>query len=194
MTDAYPLYWPEGWPRTRNRESSRFQPHGLAAESQRIINELHLLGARNSVISTNVALRRDGLPYSSQKAPDDPGVAVYFTLNGRQQCIPCDRWAAVEENARAIWKSIEALRGLDRWGAKSFVDAAFRGFEALPAPGQKRQWWEVMGFPPGVTVTADEIKAKFRELARKHHPDKGGSTEMYQEIVAARDEGLRACQ
>src|SRR5690606_31281193 len=126
MTEAYPLQWPAGWPRTpaHKRQRSRFQPNGLADEAMSIRWELERLGARYPVVSTNIALRRDGLPYSNQKRPDDPGVAVYFELDGRAQCIPCDRWQTVEENARAIWKSIEALRGLERWGAKSFVDAA----------------------------------------------------------------------
>src|SRR5690606_6952544 len=108
MTQAYPLQWPAGWPRTApyRRTASRFRPGGLAAEARECLWELHRLGARNAVISTNIELRRDGLPYSGRRAPDDPGVAAYFTYEGRQQCIPCDRWATVEENLRAIWKSI----------------------------------------------------------------------------------------
>lgn len=173
MTEAYPLYWPEGWPRTERRQHSRFEPHGLAAETAKIRNELSLLGARHVVVSTNIELRRDGLPYSNQRRPDDPGVAVYFLLKDRQQCIPCDRWWTVEENARAIWKSIEALRGLDRWGAKSFVDAAFKGFQALPAPGVTH-WRNVLG---SSVVTLADAETRYRELARERHPDKPGGSE-----------------
>src|SRR3954464_15309435 len=129
MTNAYPLAWPNGWPRTpaAKRQPSRFSPGALSKEAQETIWELARLGARQAVISTNVELRQDGLPYSNRRKPDDPGVAVYFMYEKRQQCIPCDRWSTVEENLRAIWKSIEALRSLERWGAKSFVDAAFTG-------------------------------------------------------------------
>lgn len=173
MTEAFPLYWPEGWPRTKNRQTSRFNPYGLAAESRCILDELKLLGATDAIISTNIPLRRDGLPYSNQKI-DDPGVAVYFNLNGEKQCIPCDRWWTVEENARAIWKSINALRGLERWGAKSFVSAAFRGFKALPNPTSKTPWRDVLGDCGNL----DEAKSKFRELARKDHPDHGGNAKQ----------------
>lgn len=176
MTEAYPLQWPEGWPRTppHKRQPSRFSPSGMKDESQYVLWELERLGARHAVVSTNVELRRDGLPYSSRRAPDDPGVAVYFLLDDRQQCIPCDRWAKVEENARAVWKSIEALRGLERWGAKSFVDAAFRGFEALPPPSGG-SWWEVLGIPRHSDREAAETA--YRAKAKEAHPDAGGNAE-----------------
>lgn len=190
MTEAYPLYWPEGWPRTdpRRRKGSRFEPGNLAAESRRLRDELVRLGATHVVISTDVPLRRDGLPYTGGQ-PTDSGVAVYFMLDERQQCIPCDRWATVEENARAIWKSIEALRGLDRWGAKSFVDAAFKGFEALPEPGTTH-WRSTLRSD---VKTVEDAEQRYREMARRSHPDSpGGSHEMMADlnraIKAARDE------
>ena len=63
-----------------------------------IVRELHLLGARNIVISTNIELRREGLPDAGRPAPADLGVAVYFTYNGSEQCIPCDKWRTIREN------------------------------------------------------------------------------------------------
>lgn len=192
MTTAYPLAWPNGWPRTpsHRRQPSRFSPGGLSKEAQETIWELSRLGARNAVISTNIELRRDGLPYSGRRAPDDPGVAVYFTYEGRQQCIPCDRWSTVEENLRAIWKSIEALRSLERWGAKSFVDAAFTGFTAIAGPASARAWWDVLGISQW--ANREQINAAWRDKARQAHPDAGGSDAAMSEINAARDQGLRA--
>lgn len=193
MTEAFPLQWPQGWPRTpdNQRQPSRFAPHGLTDEARYVEWELERLGATHFVVSTNVELRRDGLPYSSRRQPEDPGVAVYFLLDGRQQCIPCDRWRKVEENTRAIWKSIEALRGLERWGAKSFVDAAFRGFEALPPPGSvvnggppaNRAWWEVLEVAPD--ASQEIADAAYRTKARKAHPDAGGSAEAMAELNQA---------
>jgi hypothetical protein len=43
-----------------------------------LLNEIKLLGGRLPVISTNVRLRRDGLPYANDHVPDDKGAAVYF--------------------------------------------------------------------------------------------------------------------
>lgn len=44
-----------------------------------LLAELRLLGAKGLVVSTNVELRLDGLPYSESRHIADPGVAVYFT-------------------------------------------------------------------------------------------------------------------
>jgi len=54
--------------------------------------ELDRLGEKNIIISTNLALRNDGLPRANQKMPDDAGVAVYFTLKNEQKCFPCYKW------------------------------------------------------------------------------------------------------
>lgn len=72
----YPLAWPTGWPRTRasDRERSRFR-NARAVDDQlsmsdatsRLIRECRLLGAANVIVSTNVAVRRDGLPYARQR-------------------------------------------------------------------------------------------------------------------------------
>jgi hypothetical protein len=153
-------------------------------------NELYRLGALGTVISSNIELRQDGLPYSNRRRPDDPGVAVYFTYEGRQQCIPCDRWATVEENLRAVWKSVEALRSLERWGAKSFVNAAFTGFQALPSPNTARAWWDVLGVSQH--ASAEQINAAWRDKAKVAHADAGGTDALMSELNVARDAGLAA--
>lgn len=48
----------------------------------------------------------------------------------------------------------------------------------------------VLGFAIGQRVTEAEVKARHRELARKHHPDRGGSVGKMQEINAAVDQLL----
>lgn len=191
--EAYPLAWPPGKPRTPHHriERSRFEPFGRAAEVENVRAELQRLGARNIIVSTNIRLRRDGLPYSSDRAPADQGVAVYFDYADGQKCFACDRWWTVEENLRAIFKSIEAIRGLERWGSKSFVEAAFTGFSALPAPGQhsRRSWRQVLGFD-APSVDRSAIDAHYRRAARAAHPDLGGSSAAMAEVNAARDEAL----
>lgn len=89
--DAYPLAWPGGWPRTKRRERSRFDGQ-FAKVRDEMLREIGLLGGRYVVLSTNVALRRDGLPYANQAEPADPAVAVYFERRGRQMVFACDKW------------------------------------------------------------------------------------------------------
>jgi hypothetical protein len=195
LMEAYPLYWPEGRPRLPrySRQKAKFDT-SFARARDNIVREVKLL--TNSyreptvIISTNLPLRHDGLPLASAKKVDDPAVAVYFTYKDRQRCFACDRWDAIEDNMQAICKTIEALRGIARWGTGDMLEAAFTGFTALPSNKAKR-WTDVLGFPPDVTVTADQVRAKYRELVAIHHPDRGGSHARMAEINAARDEALR---
>lgn len=170
----FPLQWPAGWKRTQNPQRSQFKPGSASNEGYNILDELKRLGATNVIISSNMEYKPDGTPYARQTRLYDTGVAVYFTLNGAEQSIPCDKWITVEENMRAIWKTIEALRGLDRWGAKEMVAAAFRGFTALPesiivGSGQARAWYEVLQ----VSQDADPeiVKRAWKTLIAKYHPD-----------------------
>lgn len=185
--EAYPLSWPAGRPRTEawRRERAKFDVT-FARARDNIVREVQLLvGGRFArdpeiVISTNTALRRDGLPLANQRQPDDPGVAVYFLHKKRQMSFACDRWDRIEHNMQAIAKTIEALRGIARWGTGDMLEAAFTGFTALPAPGAERQWWEVLGVPAGATPT--EIRDAYRRLASQHHPDRGGDPARMAEI------------
>jgi len=44
-------------------------------------------------------------------------------------------------------------------------------------------YYDILGVSK--TASADEIKKKFRELSKKHHPDKGGDEEMFKKINEA---------
>ena len=82
-------------------------------------------------------------------------------------------------------KTVEALRGIERWGAKEMVNAAFRGFKALPessivTPYQKRAWYDVLEVSPN--ASPEIIKAAYRQKLLKTHPDKGGSPAEFQEV------------
>lgn len=199
---AYPLTWPLGRPRTpaKARMKAPFhrratfqgtygvqrdkRPLTLSDARDELIEELGRLGAAAVVISTNVELRRDGIPRGDRRAPDDPGVAVYFTRKARQVCFCCDRWTTVEANLKAIAKTIEAIRGIDRWGTGDMVDAAFTGFQALPAP---KNWRQVLGDKKSV----EEVEEAYKQLAYKRHPDRGGSNESMAELNDAVARAMR---
>ena len=126
------------------------------------------------------------------RRPDDHGVAVYFTLNGEERCFPCDRWHRVEDNVWAIAKSIGALRGLDRWGAKTMVDAAFRGFKALPESASGAAWWTTLDVDPD-TVSREEVDTAYRLRASQTHPDRpGGDLEAFLAVQDARRQAIDA--
>ncbi|MGM9512433.1 hypothetical protein ACS5NO_32170 [Larkinella sp. GY13] len=189
MTQAYPLQWPTGWPTTSSwkRARSRFVVTQDKAQRE-IVNEVQRLGGQNLVISTNIQIRRDGLPYTRQTMLDDPGVAVYFMLNGEQKCFACDRWDLVKDNMQAIAKTIEALRGIERWGSSKMVEQAFRGFTPLPAPTKEPAWWDVLEVLSDASI--EVINANYKRLARDRHPDNGGSHQAMSDLNAARDRAL----
>lgn len=193
MTESSPLKWPNGWPRNQKPEISNFKPGSIHQGGVDITRELELMGARNVVINSNMQYRQDGLPYTRQNVTDT-GVAVYFTLKGKQQCVPCDRWVRLEENMRAIAKTIDALRGIERWGAKEMVDAAFEGFKALPSgSGNTIELDEPWNVTLGILSNAspEEIKVAFMRLSHLYHPDKPtGNTKMFQKINEAYKKGL----
>jgi hypothetical protein len=184
MTDkieAYPLHWPAGWPRCQSPTYSRFETT-IAKAREGLMRELDLLGARNVVVSSNAVLLKNGEIAGRQPRLDDTGVAVYFTLGNEQRCVPCDRWVLLEENIQAVRKTIEALRGIDRWGTPGIVAAAFQGFQALPS-GESAPWWRVLEVEP--TASDVEIERAYRELAKRHHPDAGGTRERFERVAEA---------
>lgn len=185
--EAFPLAWPAGWPRSKRKARSAFGV-SFADGRDNLMRELRLMGASYPVLSSNVPLRRDGLPYAATREPDDPGVAVYFMWQGKQMTFACDRWDRVKDNVRAIGKTIEALRGIERWGASDMMQRAFSAFEALPAPDP---WWKMLGLN-GPTRSKQEINEAYRKASGDAHPDRpGGSHDRMAQVNAARDEALK---
>lgn len=185
MTTAYPLQWPTGRKRTESYRRSRAKfSTTFAVARDAVVGEVRRLGGRNLVVSTNVPLRQDGLPYANFRKPDDEGVAVYFTYDGKQMCFACDRWDKVEHNMLAIVKTIDALRGIARWGTGDMMAAAFTGFTALPAPRAERPWREVLGLNSH-EMSLVEARLAFRRRASVAHPDKGGSHDAMTELNLA---------
>jgi hypothetical protein len=187
--EAFPLTWPTGQPRTppNHRSASRFKAQFGQARDE-LLAELQRLGARKVIISTDVPLRRDGLPYADGD-PRDPGVAVYFERKGRPYVIACDTYDRLRFNTRAIGATVEALRTIERHGSSTMLEQAFTGFAALPpAREAEATWWETLGLRPEATAAA--IEEAHQRLALKHHPDRGGDHETMARINRARDRAL----
>lgn len=195
--DAYPLQWPAGWKRVTSyqRRTSKFSDKSFALARDLLMAELKRFRAEGIILSTNIPLRKDGLPYSGYRQPDDTGVAVYFQRSEgygvpkKSMVFACDQWRKIEENIYAIYKTIEALRGIQRWGSSDLMERSFTGFTALP-PAQsstKKEWWVVLGIDRGASI--EDIKMRYRRLAQECHPDKpGGSADKMAELNRAYEE------
>lgn len=190
MTTAFPLSWPEAFPRATSREAGKFKT-ALPAALKNVQDSLRLFGADSRrpvtmvVLSSNVTL--------GQSKPVDPGVAAWFLWDGEQRCIPVDRYSTVEANLQAIHHIVEARRVELRHGTLTLVRASFKGFTpALPAPRGPRPWREVFGFKTGAgTVTAGMVESAYLAMMKKAHPDVGGTNEAAAELNAAREAALK---
>lgn len=137
--DSFPLKWPVKRPRTekRNRKAAAFKT-SMARARDSMLRELARMGASQVVISSNVETYTRGgqtIPYADQsKQMEDPGVAVYYIWRQEQYCLSCDKYNSVMDNMQAINKTVEAIRGIERWGTGEMMRAAFQGFKELPFP------------------------------------------------------------
>jgi len=189
LTTAYPLQWPAGEGRTpaHRKQVARFSTHGreltITVALQRLRDELRKLKATAIVMSTNIPVRRDGLPYSSVREPSDTGVAIYFRITNTSVVFPCDRWKRVADNLNAVAAHLTAMRAQQRYGVGR-QEQAYTGYKALTAADAPKLWYVVLGFesPP---VRLASVTEKMHELARKHHPDVGGSAALMAEINVA---------
>lgn len=193
IIEAYPLAWPVGWKRTQWRLTAKFHAT-FAPARDGLLHEIRLMGGSQAVLSTNIPLRRDGLPYAGIAQPQDPGVAVYFQRKGKPMVLACDRWRKVEDNLRALELTVEALRGLDRWGSSEMLERTFTGFAALPPPPdlKVRSWRDVLGIG-SFRPTFAQVKDRRNELAKMFHPDQGSapSAERMAEVNAAFEQANR---
>jgi hypothetical protein len=192
--EAYPLRWPDGWPRTNpwSRESDhRFGGSGkvtVGRARDQLMDELHRLGATEIVVSTNVPVKADGLLYADNKRLDDPGIAVYFKFKGKPMVMARDGFVSVAGNLRSLGLAIEGLRQLERHGGSLMLERAFEGFLAIAPPDWKKPWRQVFGIKPD---WRGDITALYREKARLRHPDVGGSDALMAELNIALEEARR---
>lgn len=198
-TQAFPLSWPQGWPRHKGSQDSDIRFKGPTFHWDRVYlglkDELRRIGATQIVISTNQPLRNDGAPYAQQRNISDVGVAVYFMRNGKSLVMAQDRFWSVIGNMRSLTISIEGLRQMERHGGATMIERAFDGFAALPPPDN---CWKVLGLQElkrdpherdRRITNRDLIMNAFREKAKSGHADTGGNADMAK-LVKARDEAL----
>jgi hypothetical protein len=201
----YPLAWPNGWKRTKpgQRRSAKFSKRiqrssgtgetyqswsnksevTISEGTKRVLEQLRSMGVRegDAIISTDLKVRLDGLPYSSQKEPENPGVAVYWK-KGKEadhKVIAIDLYTRIADNLAAIAATLGAMRAIERHGGAVIMERAFSGFLSLPAPNT---WRAVMGYQEDAGVSLDRARADYRDLSKQRHPDCGGSDAAMAEL------------
>ena len=186
---AYPLCWPEKQDRTPKASQINWQhqePVMPATAYSDLCKEVKRIpGVTEIIISCNVPPTKDGLNWGRAFAATDLGVAAWFTRNGRELSIACDRFRKIEENMRAITRIIDGRRREERYGTASMIEQAWAAFDTkeLPMPTRVRPWFEVLGVFPNSDI--ELVEASYRILAKRYHPDQGGNAETFREITEA---------
>jgi len=197
---ASPLSWPNGWKRTprhqrkhsqfsRKTDAYRRREISIAEAASFVLDQLRMMAVPDGdvIISTDLKLKLDGLPYSNQREPEDTGAAVWWRPAGAktERVIAVDIYDRIADNIYAIGKTLEAMRGIDRWGGGEILERTFTGFTALPSPENAGGLdpYQVIGADRG--ASPDEIKRTYRKALSTAHPDKGGSADKFHQVSEA---------
>ncbi len=203
----FPICWPSSWPRTSSADRQRSQfgtghvgDVSLGDARAFALDQLARLGATDVVITSDLPTRREDL---GRATGNDPGIAAWFTLRGESRVLACDKWQSHAENLRAVGLTVEAMRGLERWGAGDVVERAFAGFAALPPGGVATEitgkaaaprqvaivpgWWRKALGAEAAGDSLEAVRACYRRAIRLAHPDLGGNEARAMRINKAWD-------
>lgn len=180
----HPLTWPEGEPRTPGHQKRGRSPFATTRHKteRQLEQELVRFKATDIILSFNVARRG---------RVDDAAVALYFDLpGGRKISICCDLYIAQDDNARAIYMVVEAMRTIARYGGDHLSQKSFTGFAALPPP---KDVWSILGInkqaaqPLSPRLRREYVMEAFRDRAKDGH----GKGHDMAALVEARDQALQ---
>jgi hypothetical protein len=191
----------EQWPgeRTKYRKDSTFRatyPKTL----DELENELSKIKAKEIIIQveqlTRDDIRNDGWPRSGnwKNGYGGPGVIVSFESPKGAMSFPCDKFRDWQDNLRAIAKSLEALRMVDRYGVTR-GNEQYRGWTQIGNGNGKMDRASALKFvenlagaPFGRATTPQIISEVCRALKIRYHPDReGGSHETFVAIGQAEE-------
>ena len=186
---AYPLCWPAGWSRPKKTVQSRFgkwdKPITISLATYFTLEQLRMMGKKRDqvIISSDLKLRNDGLPYSTQRDPEDKGVSVWWMDGDEQKVIALAPYNRIADNLYAIGKTLEAMRGISRWGGAEILTRTFSGFAALEHLPDEKPWWEVLGCEEN--DPEETVVFRYKKVRSFCHPNNGGTVEEFDEINKA---------
>ena len=182
----HPLQWPAGISRCKAPQESRFNTT-LFKALENVEKSLALLAKDSGKKVSDIRMTSN---VTLNQRPDDGGIAVYFNWNDTDFCIPVDRYKSPADNLQAIHHIIEADRVKLRHGGIEFVMAEKRGQTLLIGDGTEKDCFTELGLIKE-HVTLDVLKARWRDLAKSHHPDRGGNSETFSRLQKAYQRALK---
>ena len=135
------------------------------------------MGSKNCIITSNLRTKNEGGFYAQQNKIEDAGIGVYFDLKGKPKVMLLDKWGSPEHNMWSLFLSVQAIRGLERWGGVEFLDGLFTGFQALPD-----YTTTAIRYFEGCS-SQEHVEERKKNLQRELHPDSGGNEEEFKEMM-----------
>lgn len=202
----------ENWPRRINpRKRATFR--STWSDTLKLLErELSKLQAKNIVIQADCTeddIRNDGMLRANAKIKS-PTVILSFQSKFGPLSYPCETYNDWQDNVRAIAKSLEALRSVDRYGVTRRAEQ-YKGWAKLPGPENTSTdtcWsYQPKQTQPEFTLVSDAAdflaneteshrafellkdinlaEDAYRTAVKKHHPDAGGDPAMFKRATAA---------
>lgn len=194
--------WPGILTPVRQRVRSQFSASWRDTTSL-LRRELTNLHARNPELLVAIPAgdsnwRQDGYPRSNAQQ-EHPGVILSFDTSYGHLSYPTDTFTIWQDNLRAIAKSLEALRMVDRYGVTKSGEQyrGFRELEGAKPPTTFATAEDAAGFLRALSGSRAEVsdregmRAAFRVAQRESHPDHGGDAGVFSDVMLA-GEKLRA--
>ena len=185
---------------TQRRSSSRFKA-SWADTLEFLSAEIEKVGGKEPVVIqvdvTEGDIRLDGMLRANAKV-GHPGVVLSFDSDFGPLRYATDAYEkdwgrglpSWQANLRTIALTLEALRAIDRWGVSKRGEQ-YTGWRALPSGGnvtfpsadEALRWMQHMS---GIPADEGSARLVYRDLARKMHPDAGGSADDWDRLDAAK--------
>ncbi len=152
---------------------------------RRLAPEISRFDGTDMRVSSDIATRKsDGMPISSAREPEDPGVAVYFRLNGKPKVLACDRFKRLADNIAAVAAHIDKIRAIDRYGVLE-LDEVMPDYKALPATVTPAPSWQsVLGVGRGASL--EQVTAAYKAKIRAVHPDRNDAPNAEEQFALVR--------
>ena len=193
-------------PETKARRSSAAFRASWKETLELLSDEIEKIGGQSPVVFqidvTEGDIRMDGMLRANAKV-GHPGVVISFQSKYGPLRYATDayerQWGggmpSWQANIRAIALALQALRAVDRYGVTKRGEQ-YVGWKALPAGGEpafpsadEAEWWMRAYAVDGLGVRdadAMDLRALYRAMARRMHPDGGGPRTDWDRLDAAR--------
>ena len=188
--------WPSGFEQTpeRDRSPNRSFEVSFRVAIEDLADEMGRLDADEWRLSTALdhQSQNPNYPYPNQPEPDDPGVALRWTMDGGQYAVACDAHTRVRDNLRTIGLYVREKRKMEtrpvETGESEFANARLPPADqedVVVAGADSEPAYEVLEVD--ADAADDVVEAAFRAKAKDVHPDQGGSRAEWQRLQEARE-------